>query len=458
MKMWAYKLYTNVRSSLWLVPVLCVLVGAVISFVTLAIDRANDYQLVPPTLVGGPDAALAILGTVATSMVSLTALVLTIVLVVVQLAMGQFSPRIVQRLLRDRPSQFAIGLFVATFVHTLLAIREVEPGDGDDPGQVPGVAVIATFVLALSCIAVLVMYVHHVGQALRISALVELAGGDTRKLLDKVYSDTGTPAPGKTDPHLLHAEKSGVLTTVAHHQLVDVAREGGCLLELVPALGDFVPAGGPLFRVIGDTDRLDRKRAHAGVVLGMERTLDQDVAYGFRLLVDMAERSLSDSRWQDPTTAVQAIDRLHDCLRQLARRPIPEGTFRDSDGEPRLIQKVMSWEAYVHLALDEIRLAGAGSPQVARRLRSALLDLRSIAPEDRRVVLDEQLDLLSEGTAEALLAEADVLLAQTADAGGGAGVGSAGPTGEDIAGRTLELDNPPGWSSAGRLPGGSRRT
>ena len=203
--------------------------------------------------------------------------------------------------------------------------------------------------------------------------------------------------------------------------------------------------------MIGDTDRLDRKKVHAGVVLGMERTLDQDVAYGFRLLVDMAERSLSDSRWQDPTTAVQAIDRLHDCLRQLARRPIPDGTFRDSDGEPRLIQKVMSWEAYVHLALDEIRLAGAGSPQVARRLRSALLDLRSIAPEDRRVVLDEQLDLLSEGTAEAMLAEADVLLAQTADAGGGAGLGSAGPTGEDIAGRTLELDNPPGWSSAGRF-------
>ena len=110
MKMLAYKLYKIVRSSLWLVPVLCVLVGAC-DLVRHAGDRrANDYQLVPPELVGGPDAALAILGTVATSMVSLTALVLTIVLVVVQLAMGQFSPRIVQRLLRDRPSQFAIGL------------------------------------------------------------------------------------------------------------------------------------------------------------------------------------------------------------------------------------------------------------------------------------------------------------------------------------------------------------
>ena len=422
MKMIFYKLYQNVRSSLWLVPVLCVVVGACVSFTTLAIDKANDYQLVPPELVGGPDAALAILGTVATSMVSLTALVLTIVLVVVQLAMGQFSPRIVQRLLRDRPSQFAIGLFVATFVHTLLAIREVEPGDPGEPGQVPGVAVVATFVLSLASIAVLVMYVHHVGQALRISALVELAGGDTRRLLDKVYPDVGPALPDRVDSQTLLARKSGVLITVAHHQLVRTARDGDCVLELVPALGDFIPAGGVLFKIAGDAGRLDRDKAHAGVVLGMERTLDQDVAYGLRLLVDMAERSLSDSRWQDPTTAVQAIDRLHDCLRQLARRPIPDGAYRDADGELRLIQHVMSWEAYVHLAFDEIRLAGAGSPQVARRLRTALVDLYEVAPHNRRRVLEEELDLLTAGTADELQQDADILLARASDAGGGTSV------------------------------------
>jgi uncharacterized membrane protein len=419
--MFAFKLYTNVRSSLWLVPVLCVIVGAMVSFATIAIDRANDYQLVPTSLVGGPDAALEILGTVATSMVSLTALVLTIVLVVVQLAMGQFSPRVVQRLLRDRPSQLAIGLFVATFVHTLLTIREVQTADSAEEGQVPGAAVIATFVLALACIAVLVMYVHHVGQALRISALVELAGGQARKLVDKTYPDPEHAAEAE-DPHIVAARKSGVLNVVAHEQLVRTAGDGRCVLELMPALGDFVPAGGTLFKIIGHPGAVDRRRINAGVVLGMERTVDQDVGYALRLLVDMAERSLSESAFQDPTTAVQAIDRLHDCLRQLARRSIPDGTFRDDDGSIRLIQRVMSWDDYVHLAFDEIRLAGIGSPQVTRRLRAALLDLRSIAPDDRRRVLDEQLELLSSGITNEMDARADQLLSQTSDGGSGAAV------------------------------------
>jgi uncharacterized membrane protein len=149
MKRW--RLSIHLRSSLWFVPVLCVLAGVLISLGTIAIDRAFHYNAIPRSLIGGPEAATAILSTVAASMVSLTALVLTITMVVVQLAMGQFSPRIVQRILRDKPSQVAIGLFVATFVHAILALREVTT-NGDGTGHVPGVALLAAFLLVLSSI------------------------------------------------------------------------------------------------------------------------------------------------------------------------------------------------------------------------------------------------------------------------------------------------------------------
>ena len=128
----------RVWSSLWFIPVLCVLAGLLLSVGTLAIDRATGFDLIPRWISGGPDAAMGILTTIAVSMVSLAALVLTITMVVVQLAMGQFSPRIVQTFLRDKPSQLAIGLFVATFAHAMVAMREV---NFDGEGQVPGVAV-----------------------------------------------------------------------------------------------------------------------------------------------------------------------------------------------------------------------------------------------------------------------------------------------------------------------------
>ena len=392
MKRW--RLLIHLRSSLWFVPVLCVLAGAGISFGTITLDRVFGYEAVPRSLVGGPDAATAILSTVAAATVSLTTLVLLITMVVVQLA---------------------IGLFVATFVHAILAVREVT-NNGDGTGHVPGIAVLAAFLLVVVSIAVLVVYVQHIGQALRVSALIELVGKDTRALLDRVYPDKGESlAEEPAEPLVVRARKSGVVTGIGSEQLVEEALRAGCELELVPALGEFVPADAPLFRVHGEPVGLDEDRLREALVVKLEPTLDQDVSYGIRLLVDIAERSLADSPFQDPTTTVQAIDRLHDILRQLARRPFPDGRYRDDAGQVRLTVRSMSWEAYVLLATEEIRLAGAASPQVTRRLKAALVDLRSIAPPERVNVIDRQLERLATAVETAMDHERDAEVALADD-------------------------------------------
>jgi len=388
-----WRILMHLRGSMWFVPVLCVLVGAAISFATIALDRVFDYDAVPQDVVGDPAAATSILSTVAVSMVSLTTLVLTITMVVVQLAMGQFSPRIVQRILRDKPSQFAIGLFVATFVHAILTLREVSTGAG---GHVPGIAVLTAYLLVLASIVVLVIYVQHIGQALRVSALVELVGHDTRGLIDDLYGDPGIREP---DGNVVRARRSGVVTAIGYDELVEEASRAGCVLELVPALGDFVPADSPLYVVHGDPRDLDEDELHRALVLKLEPTLDRDVGYGIRMLVDIAERSLSESPFQDPTTAVQAIDRIHDILRQLARRPFPDGRYYDETGEIRLSVPVPTWDDYVLLATEEITLAGAKSPPVVRRLERALVDVRTVAPADRQPILDRRLDALAEQSA-----------------------------------------------------------
>ncbi len=107
---------------MWPIPVLCVLIGVAVTFATVVLDTGS---IVSVEFIGGPDAALAILGAIAASMIAHTAAVLTMVLVVVQLAMGQFSPRIVRAILHDRHSQFAIGIFVAASAHAMLAMREI---------------------------------------------------------------------------------------------------------------------------------------------------------------------------------------------------------------------------------------------------------------------------------------------------------------------------------------------
>jgi uncharacterized membrane protein len=134
-------------------------------------------------------------------------------------------------------------------------------------------------------------------------------GNDTRRLLDEHYADR--LVPDHLDREMIAAMRSGVLTAVDEDRLVELAVRADCVLHVETAVGSFVPAGAPLVRVEGDPSLLDRDATAAALRLELERTLDKDVAYGFRLLVDVAERALSDSPFLDPTTAVQAIDRLY---------------------------------------------------------------------------------------------------------------------------------------------------
>ena len=129
------------------------------------------------------------------------------------------------------------------------------------------------------------------------------------------------------------------------------------------------------------------------IVIERERKHEFDPAFGFRKLVHIAERSIVQPI-DDPTTTIQAIHRLHDCLRQLAPRPFPSSQHYDAEGEHRLVTHTLGWDGYVRLAFDELRLVAAGSPQVARRLQAALEDLKMGAPPERQAALERQLELL----------------------------------------------------------------
>ena len=374
---------------------MCVLAGVVLSYVTISIDRAAGGELVSRTLTGDPNAALIILSTVAASMVSLTALVLTITMVVVQLAMGQFSPRAVRPFLRDRPSQFAIGIFAGTFAHAMLAMREVR--SFTDEGSVPGLTILVSFALVIVSIVVLVAYVHHIGNSLKVDSIIKSVGEEARGLIDKLYPERHDEQRTE-QPGVIGSDTAGIVFRVDHEALVNVATEAECRLELVRGVGMFVPRDAPLLRIHGKGARPDVTAARRAVSIGPERTMDQDGAFGIQTLVDVAQRSLTDS-FNDPTTATQALDRIHDCIRQLATRRLPEGRFLDARGQLRLTLPSLDWEGYVALAFDSLRSAAADAPQVLERMRHALEDIRSIVPAERRPPLDDRLRSLERTTA-----------------------------------------------------------
>jgi uncharacterized membrane protein len=247
------------------------------------------------------------------------------------------------------------------------------------------------YVLTLASIVALVLYVHRAGTALRVSGIIDLVGDELHTQIEGRY-------PHRTADHeaagdgTIRSPAYGNVVEIDHTGLVNAAAQRRCTLELVPMMGDYVPRDAPLLRVVDGSTPHDAADLIRHIRLADERTHLTDPAYGFRKLVDIALRSAG----SDPTTSVQAIHRIHDCLRELVTRTLPNGQYTDDAGVVRLFTREMTWDGYVRLAFDELRLAASSSPQIARRLRAALEDLRRLAPSERLAPLDRQLQLLTD--------------------------------------------------------------
>ena len=123
---------------------------------------------------------------------------------------------------------------------------------------------------------------------------------------------------------------------------------------------------------------MDEDRLLSKVAMDAERTMEQDLAFGFRQLVDIAERALSPST-NDPTTACQAIDGIHDLLRRLCTRHLPTGQMIGPDGSLRVVVPQYSFGDFVELSVQEIWRYGSDAAQVPNRMREMLVDLSAAA-------------------------------------------------------------------------------
>ena len=419
MRAWFSRLRLRFETTVWVVPAACLLVAVALSFGAELVDgRLSDTGEAWYLFKGGPVGARAVLSTLASSLMTVTGVVFSLTVLVLQLASNQFSSRALRSFLGDRIPQVVLGTFVGSFVYTLLALRTVRDETQLLERHVPALTVTIALVLGVACMVALVYFVHHIAQSIRAVNVLARIGDDGREQLGRLYPDAAGDDPGDAEPWRPDGPpaaviplpgKSGVVVTVDEAVLWRSTRPD-VVLSLTAAVGDFVGRGAPLFEVWGDASAIDAAAVIDAVAIDVERSERQDLLFVFRELVDIAERALSPGL-HDPTTAVQAMDQLHDLLRALVRRRFPTPCRLADDGAVRLVLPRPAWDAYVRLAVDEIRRAGEGEIQVVRRLRHMLLDLLSVAPPSRQGVLHRELELLDAAVRRSFTDEGDLRLA-----------------------------------------------
>jgi uncharacterized membrane protein len=414
-KWYAFRSY--VRSSLWIVPFIALLIEQVTFRVLYALDAR--FTWIPPWPFGlsGTQTALQ---TIITLVLSFIVFTFGSLLVAIQVASGQLTPRIIATtLLRNNVIRRTVGLFVFTLLFALGTVARIET-------TVPGLVMWAAAILGLASIMAFLFLIDYAARLLRPVSILWRVGERGLSVVESVYpkpiTDADAAPPQRRqfnapDRIVTHRGTSAIVLAINLEALIAEASRVDGMIEVVPRVGDFVAGGEPVFLLHGGGSAFDERKLRGSVAFGPERTIEQDSTFAFRVIVDIAIRALSKAI-NDPTTAVLAIDQLHRLLRNVGKRHLHDEQIMDDAGYLRVIFPTPNWDDFVQLACREIRLYGAENFQIARRLRAMLGNLTKTLPESRRPALRLELELLDRTIEKLYPLPEDLAVARIADTQG----------------------------------------
>ena len=387
-----YYVRDYLRSSLWIVP----LVAIPLELAATRILHRLDGWLGWTFLDLGVPGAQAMLNAIITATLSFVVFTFGSLLVALQVASGQLTPRIIATVLvRNDVVRYTTGLFIFTLLFAVSAINKMQ-------GTVFQLVVFVAACLGILCFAAFLYLIDYAARLLRPISILSRVGQAGLKVIESVYpeptlganrSDAPRHELGKPTRVIAHGGTSEIVLAANLRKLIAQAQRSNGVIEFVPQIGDFIATDEPLFKLYGGAASLDEDDLRSAVAFGLERTMEQDPTFAYRIVVDIALKALSPAI-NDPTTAVIAIDQLHRLLRKAGNRNLRTDEILAKSGQLLVLFRTPNWEDFVHLAFTEIRQCGAQNMQIARRLRAMIDNLIETLPKHRHAVLLGELKLL----------------------------------------------------------------
>ena len=400
-------LWVRVRDSLWFIPTICTLGAGLLAAVTV---RITVPEVVPGALReelffgGGAEGARGVLSAIAGSLITVTGTVFSVTIVALQLAGSQYTPRVVRSFLADRPNQTVLGIFIGTFTYALLVLRTVHAAENGVPGFVPAFAVTIAVALVIVSIGALIFFINHAARSIQVSVILDRETRRTMRRIEEAFPSEAPAAPEVRDAAPgdvlpIVAGRGGYIEAVHVATLVRAAERADVVVRMTRRVGEYVIAGEDVaeaWPAARCTAALRHAVEHA-VLLGAERTPEQDPEFGIVEISDIAVRAMSPAI-NDPTTAMLCIDRLTELLAHLARRHIPAPPVAGRSGRARFIPLGTTFDRALGLAFDQLRYSASDNPAVMRKLVDAIGRLRELVPAPHHAALVAHLEAVVRAT------------------------------------------------------------
>lgn len=319
-------LFLQTRSSYWFVPTVLVLLAVVASQISLLIDLNRDsiFYIWPESWeTTEVDGARSTASVIAQSVLGVAGVMFSVTIVAVSFASGNFGPRLIGNFMKDRGTQWSLGILFGTFVFALMVLRAIHSGDGaDDPAFeafVPHLSLGLSMLLMGVSIITVIYYVHHIPETINVSNISAGLGKRLRAAIETAIDERperGTSddvARPEGDPtQSLRISSSGYIQNYDREQLTELADKHDLHVHILHGVGGFVGPSTAVVDVWSEQDLSDEvtETLCGCFVVGSTLTEDQNLLFIVQQLVEMTARALSPGV-NDPYTAINCLNWLY---------------------------------------------------------------------------------------------------------------------------------------------------
>ena len=369
---WLFSRYSRVTSSIAFIPSLLT-----IGFLLLAIGLlvAENYGIsnyvrerTPLLVVSNESTGRAILTTLIGGLMGLMVFSFSMVMVLLNQAASQFSPRLLPGLVSKRQNQLVLGVYIGTICYCLLTLMNVQPKVGSY--TIPSVTIVIGVLLGIFCLGLFVYFINGISRGVQVE---DVLAGIHRKTFDRLMflrEDEQRQNYERIENldgwQTINARNTGYFQGIQQKQLIGLAKKHNTAFKILVPVGTFVLDSVPLIKSRRRLPDEDLQDLASCIAFANEEHVSNSYVFGIKQITEVALKAMSPGI-NDPGTCITAIDYLTELFAlRMELDDVSHAT--DAEGVPRVYFTPVTFGDLLYFTMAELRTYAKQDPVVVHQL------------------------------------------------------------------------------------------
>ncbi|TXD49395.1 DUF2254 domain-containing protein [Polaribacter sp. IC073] len=387
----------NLKNKIAFFPSIIALAGVIFAYIMMYLENegisAYLQDFLPELVINDKETARTILSTFIAGLTSIMVFSFSMVMILLNQASSNFSPRLLPGLISNRRHQIVLGIYLFTIIYCIFILVFIEPNG--EKYQLPGFSVLLSIVFMIHSLAAFIYFIHSISQEIQINnILLKIYVSAEKKLLHLIEDEKSVKNKVvNTENWIAHKTKyTGYFKILSIDILVDLAHENNFKLEILSNKGSYCSEDEVLFKTNIAVNNDILESIHGNFTFSKGELIDDNYLLAFKQITEVAVKSMSPGI-NDPGTAINAIDYLSELLiLRVQKRNID---IKQKENEAFVFVNSLNFEDLLYNIMAAIRTYCSHDVVIVTKLLTALNNVKKKSEfEKYNAIIDNEIRFL----------------------------------------------------------------